>query len=195
MIAAMTYDEARAALRQMLLDRSVRRGEFKLVSGATSSVYVDGKLTTLHSPAMPLIGRCLLTLMDRRGWRPQAVGGLSIGADPIVVAVARESLAWSFQCDAYLVRKEAKKHGTQKHIEGIQEPRGMNAVVIDDVCSTGGSTAIAIEKTLEAGMHVLGAVCLVDREMGAPENLRKQFGVELDSLFRLSDLVSDSRTS
>ena len=179
----------------------MRRGEFKLVSGRASSVYVDGKLTTLAASAMPLIGRLFLEKMRQRGWRPRAIGGLSLGADPIVTAVARESiepsppaarenLEFGPEIDAFLVRKEAKKHGTQKFIEGLEQTEGVPVVIVDDVCTTGGSTADAIVRAQEAGMQILGALCLVDRESGAQQMLKERFGCELDRIFCLSELLS-----
>lgn len=183
--------EDREKLKQILLKRSVRTGEFKLVSGRTSSVYVDGKLTTLVAEALPLIGRLFLDKMEQRGWHPRAIGGLSLGADPIVIAVARESLERR-PIDAFLVRKEAKKHGTQKFIEGLEQTGELPVVIVDDVCTTGGSTADAIVKAKEAGMHILGAVCLVDRESGAEEMLRTQFHCVLEKIFTLSELLQDA---
>jgi orotate phosphoribosyltransferase len=179
----------REELRQLLLRRSVRRGEFKLVSGRTSTVYIDGKLTTLAAMAMPLIGRLFLDKMEQRGWEARAIGGLSLGADPIVTAVARESLERGRPIDAFLVRKEAKKHGTQKFIEGLEQTQDLPVVIVDDVCTTGGSTADAIVRAKESGMRVLGAVCLVDREAGAREMLKERFDCDFDWIFRLSELL------
>ena len=185
----MQSSSDRDQLKEILLRRSVRRGEFKLVSGRTSSVYVDGKLTTLAAAAMPLIGRMFLEKMEQHGWRPRAIGGLSLGADPIVTAVARESLGRGPGIDAFLVRKEAKKHGTQKFIEGLEQTEDLPVVIVDDVCTTGGSTADAIIKAQEAGMRILGAICLVDREAGAREMLKERFGCAFDWIFRLSELL------
>ena|ERR1700761_1143190 len=176
----------------MLLRRSVRRGEFKLVSGQTSSVYIDGKLTTLSAAAMPLIGRLFLEKMEQHGWSAQAIGGLSLGADPIVTAVARESVEQGRTIDAFLVRKEAKKHGTRKFIEGIEQTQGLPVVIVDDVCTTGGSTADAIVRAQEAGMRVLGAISLVDREAGAQEMLSSRFHCDFDWIFRLSELLEST---
>jgi orotate phosphoribosyltransferase len=185
----------REKLKEILLRRSVRRGEFKLVSGQTSSVYVDGKLTTLAAAAMPLIGRLFLERMEQRGWNAQAIGGLSLGADPIVTAVARESIERGRAIDAFLVRKEAKKHGTQKFIEGIEQTQGLPVVIVDDVCTTGGSTADAIVRAREAGMRILGAICLVDREAGARQMLKDRFDCDFDCIFRLSELLEDAPRS
>ena len=190
----MTHFEEVAELSQLkeiLRRKSVRFGTFTLASGATSDVYVDCKLTTCSPRAMPLIGRAFLRKLHSRGWVPEAVGGLTLGADPIACAIARESLSMEQPINAFIVRKEPKKHGMQRYIEGLDQTEGRQVVIIDDVCSKGGSTAQAIEKAKAAGMHVLGALCLVDREMGAAEMLDRRFGCPLDSIFKLSDLRTD----
>jgi orotate phosphoribosyltransferase len=175
-------------LKNILVRRnSIRFGEFKLVSGATSDVYVDARLTTCAAEAMPLIGRAFLSKMRERGWSPEAVGGLTSGADPIAFAIARESLETAHVIDAFFVRKEPKPHGMQRLVEGIDPTEGRKVVVIDDVCTKGGSTAIAIRNVRLAGMQVLGAICLVDREMGARELLEGELGCPFDSVFKLSD--------
>ena len=178
-------------LKDILRSKSVRFGTFTLASGETSDVYVDCKLTTCSPNAMPLIGRAFLRKIHDSAWLPEAVGGLTLGADPIAFAIARESLATDQLINAFIVRKEPKKHGMQRYIEGLDQTQGRRVVIIDDVCSKGGSTAQAIEKANEAGMHVLGALCLVDREMGAAELLDRRFGCTLDSIFKLSDLRTE----
>jgi orotate phosphoribosyltransferase len=184
----MSLASDREQLKRLLATRSVRRGEFKLASGLTSNVYVDAKLTTLHAPAMPLVGRLFLDKIRQRNWKPKAIGGLVLGADPIVNAVAHESVEAGDPIDAFLVRKEAKTHGLQKFIEGVDEPAGLAAVIVDDVCTTGGSTVEAIEKARRAGMVVLGAICLVDREEGADERLAA-LDCAFDRVFRLPELL------
>jgi orotate phosphoribosyltransferase len=190
----MTHFEEAAELSQLkdiLRSKSVRFGAFTLASGETSDVYVDCKLTTCSPKAMPLIGRAFLRKMHGRGWLPEAVGGLTVGADPIAFAVAMESLSTAQLINAFIVRKEPKKHGMQRYIEGLDQTEGRRAVILDDVCSKGGSTARAVEQAKAAGMHVLGALCLVDREMGAAEMLDQRFGCALDSIFKLSDLRTE----
>jgi orotate phosphoribosyltransferase len=179
-----------ARLKDILLKKSIRFGHFVLTSGQTSDVYVDCRLTTCSAEAMPLIGRAFLRKMQDKGWNPEAVGGLTMGADPIAFAIARESLDTGHSIDAFVIRKEAKKHGMQRFIEGLEETKGRRVVILDDVCSTGGSTAQAIEKAQGDGMQVLGAVCLVDRNMGAPEMLAQRFGCVLESIFTLAELRS-----
>ena len=177
------------ALRSILRRKSVRHGDFTLASGQHSAIYVDGKLTTCSAEAMPLVGKTFLEKMRVRNWNPEAVGGLTVGADPIAFAIARESLSILGRAiDAFIVRKEPKKHGLQRYIEGLDEPKGRQVVVIDDVCSTGGSTKQAIETAKAVGMIVLGAICLVDRDMGAAELLRKDCDCELEHIFSLADL-------
>jgi orotate phosphoribosyltransferase len=179
-----------ARLRELLIRKSLRFGTFTLASNQTSDVYVDGKLTTCSAEAIPLVGRAFLRKIAERGWEPDAVGGLTLGADPIAMAVARESLETGRPIQAFIVRKEPKKHGMKRFIEGLEETQGLRVVVLEDVATTGGSTAEAIEKIREAGMQVLGAVCLVDREAGAAERLRRDYGCDLEHIFTLSELCA-----
>ncbi len=177
-------------LKDMLCRKSLQFGEFTLVSGEKSTFYVDSKLTTYSAEAMPLIGSAFLAKMIERGWMPDAVGGLTLGADPIAFAIARESAGTEHPIDAFVVRKAAKDHGTQKFIEGIAAPAGRRVVILDDVCTKGGSTAQAVERALEAGMEILGAICLVDREQGAAGMLRERFGISLDRVFTIQELLT-----
>jgi orotate phosphoribosyltransferase len=185
----MSHQDDALALMGILARRSLRVGDFKLSAGQTSGVYVDAKLTTCCVRAMPLIGRVFLDKMHARSWFPEAIGGLTVGADPIAFATARESFGTDHEVNSFIVRKEPKKHGMQRFIEGMEETSGRSVVIIDDVCTTGGSTTRAIEKAQEAGMHILGAICLVDRQHGATERLAKDFNCELLSIFTLSELV------
>jgi orotate phosphoribosyltransferase len=174
-------------LKRILKTKSVRFGKFTLASGQTSDVYVDCRLTTCHPKAMPLIGRLFLRKMQEKMWPAEAVGGLTMGADPIAFAIARESLDDERMVDCFVVRKERKSHGMQKMVEGLESTEGRKVVIVEDVCTKGESTALAIENAKSAGMEILGAICLIDREAGASEMLRERFGVELASIFKLSD--------
>lgn len=184
-------NQDRAQLHDILKTKSVRFGHFTLASGKTSDVYVDCRLTTYDPHAMPLIGRLFLRKIEEKNWPAEAVGGLTLGADPIAFAIARESLESSDDrgrtLACFVVRKERKAHGMQKMVEGVDSVEGRKVVILDDVCTTGDSTALAIENVRSAGMQVLGAICLIDREAGAREMLREKFGVELESIFKLSD--------
>jgi len=180
----------RARLAQILTKYSVRRGgEYKLASGRISDVYCDARVTTCRAAAMALIGRLMLAKFAERGWKAQAVGGMSLGADPIVIAVARESAGTAAEMNAFLIRKEPKGHGLKRQIEGLSEEQaGSRVVIVDDTCTTGDSTIKAIEAAREAGLTVLGAVCLVDREEGAREAIEGGLGCPFDRVFRIQEL-------
>jgi orotate phosphoribosyltransferase len=187
----------RSLLKDILCRKSLRLGDFTLASGEKSSVYVDSKLTTFYAQAMPLIGRLFLSKIHELGWAPQAVGGLTLGADPISFAIARESLELGPQIRAFVVRKEQKAHGMGRLIAGIEESetKGLPVVIIDDVCTKGGSTAQAIENAKQSGMKILGAICLVDRRQGATELLAAKYSLPLHSIFTLPELVSHIETA
>lgn len=186
----MIHPRFRGELLQILRDRSVLRGDFVLASGKRSNVYVDARLTTLHARAMPLIGRTILQVMLQRGWVTDAVGGLTMGADPIVVAVARESLEYGYSIDGFLIRKEAKGHGRGRFVEGLQSGEGKTAVIVEDTSTTGGSTIKAIERAQEFGFEVKGAISLVDREEGGREAIEAT-GVGFDRVFTLAELLAE----
>lgn len=186
----MNLAAARARLREILITNSVLRGDFVLASGRRSNVYVDCRLTTLRAEAMPLIGRLMLDLIRNRGWSPEAVGGMTMGADPVACAIARESQETGGAVNAFVVRKTGKGHGRKRYVEGIASLRGVQCVVLDDVCTTGGSTVRAIERVRAAGMEILGVCCMVDREQGAGEAINA-LGYEFDSLFTMRELLRD----
>src|SRR6184192_639314 len=146
-------------LLRLLATKSFRLGDFKLSSGASSDYYVDCRTTTLDAKGARLTGQVFLDEIRARGWKPQAIGGLTMGADPIVVAVA----VISGELNGFLVRKAEKQHGTAQRIEGFRE-RGARVVIVDDVCTTGRSTIQAIEAAREFGFEVVGVMCLVERE-------------------------------
>ena len=160
------------ALRRLLLERSVRRGEFTLSSGKRSSYYIDCRLTTMSPEGMVLVGRLGLAEIARAGWRPKAVGGLTMGADPIAYAVAAASFGTNFQIDAFSVLKESKAHGTGQRIEGNFRA-GDEVVIVEDVITTGGSAEQAITTVVSAGGIVLGVLAVVDREEGGRSELER----------------------
>lgn len=187
---SMNGAEERLKLRQILLQHSVLKGDFVLASGKSSNLYVDCRLTTLRGEAMRLIGRLMLGLFRARGWQPQAVGGLTMGADPVACAIARESQDTPHPVNAFVVRKAGKGHGTKRYVEGLARTEGVPCVVIDDVCTTGGSTVQAIERVKAVGMEVLGVCCLVDREEGALERMTS-IGCKFSALFTLRELLQE----
>lgn len=159
---------ARQELLRLLASKSFRLGEFKLSSGAISDYYVDCRTTTLDAKGARLTGQVFLDEIRARGWHPEAIGGLTLGADPIVVAVAVVG-----QMDGFLVRKTEKEHGTGQRIEGFRK-RGARVVIVDDVCTTGASTVQAIEAARAFGFQVAGTMCLVERqEAGGRTNVEK----------------------
>ena len=185
----MNRGDDRTRLFDLLTTHSVMRGEFTLASGAKSNVYVDCRLTTLRGEAMPLVGRLLLDAFKERAWLAEAVGGLTMGADPVACAVARESIETDRLLNAFVVRKRDKAHGRKRRIEGLASTDGVRCVVVDDVCTTGGSTVEAVQSAQAAGMVVLGACCVVDREQGAAEALSKM-GCDFFSLFTMRELLA-----
>jgi orotate phosphoribosyltransferase len=152
-------DLARQQLLSTLAYKSFRLGEFTLSSGGTSDYYVDCRTTTLDAKGSRLTGEVFLEEIRKRGWKPQAIGGLTMGADPIVVAVS----IVSGELNGFLVRKTEKQHGTVQRIEGFRE-KGARVVIVDDVCTTGASTVQAIEAAREFGFEIVGVMCLVERE-------------------------------
>jgi len=150
---------AREQLLRILSEKSFRLGQFKLSSGGTSDYYVDCRTTTLDAAGSRLTGQVFWDEIKARGWKPRAVGGLTMGADPIVSAVA----VVSGEVSGFLVRKAEKQHGTGQRIEGFQK-KGAQVVIVDDVCTTGASTVQAIETAREFGFEVVGVMCLVERE-------------------------------
>jgi orotate phosphoribosyltransferase len=151
--------QARQELLEMLAKKSFRLGEFQLSSGGTSDYYVDCRTTTLDARGAQLTGEVFLEEIREEGWEPEAIGGLTMGADPIVVAAA----VTSGKLHGFLVRKTEKQHGTGQRIEGFRE-KGARVVIVDDVCTTGASTIQAIEAAREFGFEVVGAMCLVERQ-------------------------------
>ncbi len=150
---------ARQQLLTLLAQKSFRLGEFKLSSGGTSDYYIDCRTTTLDAKGSRLTGEVFLDEIRRREWKAQAIGGLTMGADPIVVAVS----VVSGELSGFLVRKADKQHGTGQRIEGFRQ-KGARVVIVDDVCTTGASTIQAIEAAREFGFEIVGAMCLVERE-------------------------------
>lgn len=174
-------------LGQILREKSVARGHFVLASGRTSDYYLDCRRTTLDPEGAWLTAVAVLDAMERRGWEAHAVGGLTLGADPIAAAVATVSWHASRPVPAFIVRKEAKEHGTGRRIEG-QPPEGARVVLVEDTVTSGGSVLRAAEACRDAGLEILGAVTVVDREEGGRKALAAE-GIELESLFTASALL------
>jgi orotate phosphoribosyltransferase len=165
----MTSTSHAQLLLAILARTSFRLGSFKLSSGGTSDYYIDCRTTTLHAEGGRLTGEAILDLLHENNIEAEAVGGLTMGADPIVSNVATAS-AWRARSHpgapllhGFLVRKAEKAHGTGRRIEGFCR-EGALVVIVDDVCTTGASTINAIEAAREAGMTVAAVVCIVERQ-------------------------------
>jgi orotate phosphoribosyltransferase len=185
-------------LLSLLARTSFRLGQFKLSSGGTSDYYIDCRTTTLHAEGGRLTGHAVLELIEQHRIDAEAVGGLTMGADPIVCNVATAS-AWRAlsRPDApllhgFLVRKAEKTHGTGRRIEGFCR-EGARVVIVDDVCTTGASTVAAIEAAHEAGMTVAAVICLVEREeaKGRPNVESAAAGAPFLRLFSANDVRAE----
>src|SRR5580700_7217367 len=178
----------RQDLLRLLAYTSFQLGEFKLSSGSTSDYYIDCRTTTLDAKGARLTGEVFFDEIRQRGWKPQAIGGLTMGADPIVVAVS----VVSGELHGFLVRKAEKQHGTGQRIEGFRE-KGAPVVIVDDVCTTGASTIQAIEAAREFGFEVVGAMCLVEREEanGRPNVEKAAAPAQFVSIFTANDVRAE----
>jgi orotate phosphoribosyltransferase len=154
---------SREQLLTMLAEKSFRLGQFTLSSGGTSDYYIDCRLTTLDATGALLTGQTVLHEIRTRGWKADAIGGLTMGADPIVVATSVISAQQGKPIQGFLVRKAEKSHGTGQRIEGFRA-KPARVVIVDDVCTTGASTIQAIEAAREYGFQIRGVLCLVERE-------------------------------
>ncbi len=185
-------------LLELLARHSFRLGQFKLSSGGTSDYYVDCRTTTLHAEGGRLTGHAILELLEANKIDAEAVGGLTLGADPIVSNVATAS-AWraisnpaASLINGFLVRKAEKAHGTSRRIEGFCR-EGARVVIVDDVCTTGASTINAIEAAREAGMIVAAVVCIVERQEanGRPAVEGAAHGAPFLSLFTAAQVRAE----
>ena len=159
-------------LLALALERgAIKYGDFTLTSGKKSNYYFDGRLLSLDPEGAYLISQAIIPLLEQAG--AMAVGGTTLGADPMVAALALASHIKGRSIPAFIVRKESKTHGTKQNIEGPLEP-GTNVAIVDDVCTTGGSLFHAIEAAEEAGCSVVKVVSILDRNEGGSEEMRKR---------------------
>jgi orotate phosphoribosyltransferase len=184
--------ENRKRLARLLRAKSLVIGEITLSSGKKSDYYLDCKMTTLDPEGALLSGYCVLELLKEMGITAEAIGGLSMGADPLVTAVGVVSAVEGKPLPGFLVRKKAKEHGRHKQLEGIENPRGKKVVIVDEVCTTGGSTIEAIEAAEREGCEVIAVVSLVDREEGGSDILKAKYNYR--ALFTARELLADGRT-
>lgn len=176
----------RTRLKGLLVERSVRLGDFTLASGARSSYYVDARRTTMCAEGQMLVGRVGFDRIRESGLDPTHVGGLTMGADPVSYAIAHRSFLDGRPIDAFSVRKKAKEHGTGQRVEGGL-PTNARVVVIEDAVTSGGSALAAMDAVEEHGATVVGVLTLVDREEGGRERIEAR-GVPLLTVFTGAEL-------
>lgn len=185
----MSLPTPREQLRDLITSLAVVRGKVTLASGKEADYYVDLRRVTLHHAAAPLIGHLLLDALEEAGWGPadvDAVGGLTLGADPVAAALLHAAASRGLELDAFVVRKESKAHGLQRRIEG-PDVAGRRVVAVEDTSTTGGSVLTAVEALREAGAIVVAVAVIVDRDTGAREKIEAA-GLPYLSLFGLADL-------
>ena len=187
-VAEMTY---RDQLKRLLLERSVRFGNFTLSSGSSSTYYIDARRTTMSAEGQVLVGRVGYEIVSQSGLEPTHLGGLTMGADPISYAIAHRSHLEGHPLDGFSVRKEAKHHGTGNRVEGGLDPSS-RCLVIEDTLTTGKSTLSAVEALREHGVTVVGVLALVDRSDNA-EELFREIGLPLLSFFPVKELLEKNQ--
>lgn len=175
----------REALRQQIIDKAVVHGKVILSSGREADYYVDLRRVTLDAEAAPLIGRVMLDLTS--DWDYAAVGGLTLGADPVGTAMLHAAADRGERIDAFVVRKEGKAHGLQRRIEG-PDVAGRRVLAVEDTSTTGSSVMTAVDALREAGAEVVGVAVIVDR--GAGDAVREA-GLEYRAAYSLGDLGLD----
>ncbi len=179
----------RQRLKEILLEKSYRKGNFTLTSGKTSDFYIDGKQTTLSAEGAYLCGKLLLELIKKEEDPIDAVGGMTLGADPLVTAVSLVSFLEKQPIPAFIVRKEAKGHGTGNYIEGLKNmPDGCTVALVEDVVTTGGTLLKVIDRVEAAGFKVGLVVTVVERQEGGVEALAKA-GYRLESVFTREEIM------
>ena len=170
----------------LIESKALKRGTFRLASGREASFYIDAKQVVLDAHGSMLVGRAILERLRSLGPLPAAVGGMSIGADPITSAVITMAGIEGLPLKGFMVRKEPKDHGTKKYVEGPVEP-GQRVVIVEDVTTTGGSSLLAIDRVHEFGLIVERVVTVIDRLAGAKDAFAAR-GIPLESLVTIRDL-------
>jgi orotate phosphoribosyltransferase len=180
----------REQLISLIRKLSYREGDFTLASGKKSKFYIDLKATTLHPEGAKLIGQVATREILDRIPLVEAVGGLTLGADPLATAISIMALSEGCHWPAFIVRKEAKGHGTGRYIEGVENLRpGARVLVLEDVVTTGGSSITAVERLRDAGYAPLAVLTVVDREQGGREAIEK-LGLRFLRLATLKEVQS-----
>lgn len=175
-------------LREILMERSVRFGSFTLASGRESDFYVDVKRIFLDPEAIDLMGQALVTTWRESGSTATAVGGMTLGADPLITSFVLKARDAGHHMPGFIVRKEPKGHGTQQYLEGAGDiPDASDVVILEDVVTSGGSSIKTAERCRDHGFNPLAVISVVDREEGGREAIEAA-GLEFFALFSRSDL-------
>jgi orotate phosphoribosyltransferase len=183
----------REILRKLIADLAIRRGPIILSNGSVSAYYFDCKRVTLNCNGAVAVGDAIADVIEQLENPPIAIGGLTLGADPIVGAAMLRAYARGHQLQGFYVRKEPKQHGTKNYIEN-EPPSGSRVVIVDDVVTTGQSTIRAIERTQDAGCDIVAVITLVDRLEGGSDNIRTRVpNAKYIPLFNLSDFPEIER--
>ncbi|MEM1062296.1 MAG: orotate phosphoribosyltransferase [Planctomycetota bacterium] len=174
-------------LCDLVRERALKMGDFTLASGKKSTYYLDGKQVTLHAGGLRLVAEAMLEATEDLAF--DAIGGMVIGADPIVGGVLAVAAEQGRDLDGFLVRKEAKGHGTQKYVEGPLSP-GAKVLIVEDVVTTGGSSLKAIDRVEDFGAEVVGVTAIVDRMQGGAEAFAAR-GIAFKPLLSITDFGID----
>lgn len=176
--------DKKSRLKEILLEKAVKFGDFTLASGQKSTYYINGKLATLDSEGLNLMAEIMLDMLEEIDI--DAVGGPTLGADPMIGAVIALAHSRGRKLTGFIVRKESKDHGTKSLIEG-PVAKGMKAVIIEDVATTGGSAIKAIKAAKDAGCEIVKVMVIVDRDQGAKENFQK-LNIQYEAIFSKEEL-------
>jgi orotate phosphoribosyltransferase len=188
-MSATTFSAPPATIRELvdrIATRALKRGTFRLASGREASFYLDAKQVVLEAHGAMLVGRAILDRLRSLGPLPDAVGGMSIGADPVTSAVITMAGVEGLPLKGFLIRKEPKDHGTKRYVEGPVEP-GQRVVIVEDVITTAGSSLVAIDRAIDFGLVVERVVTVIDRLAGGREALAAR-GIPLEALVTIRDL-------
>lgn len=188
-MAEQGLKELKAELLTLLKKEALKKGKFVLSSGKISNYYLDGRIITLTPEGAYLVAAIILELIEDKGI--DAIGGPTLGADPIVGAIAALSHIKKIPVKTFIVRKVTKEHGMQRQIEGPELNKGDRAILVDDVATTGKSLVEAKEVLVKKGVNVLEAIVIVDRGEGAKENLAKA-SLKLESIFSRSEIIQEA---
>lgn len=184
--------ELKKRLARLLIEKSYLEGDFTLTSGQKSDYYFDCKHTALHPEGAWLIGKFFLDMIRAKGG-VQGVGGMTLGADPLVSAVTVVSHLEGYPLPGFIIRKQPKGHGTNQYLEGLKNfSPGMNVCLLEDVITTGGTLLKAVDRVREQGLNIVAIMGVLDREQGGRENIEKA-GFQLQTIFTRRDLVETAK--